>query len=406
MNHVPSRRHNVLAAAVAVVLALGAVAQVNAQSASDRAAQRRAEREAGKQSKEKVEEKYPQATRKPEAKASAKAGPKLQKLLDMYNDDKGPEARALADEIIANTSFNAYDHAFAAQMAGQIAYEANDVAAAMNYWNKALQLDGLDNNSHYDLMLNLAQIQIQEEKYAEALATIDRLIKETNSQDPDVLVQKGNALYRLERYPEAITVLKQVMASQPKGATLTNAQQLLMASYSDSDQAAEASKLAEEIAAKTPNDRVAQMNLANVYYQVGQYDKVVGVLEKLRTSGQLTEGKDYRLLYVSYSQLDGKEKQVIDVINDGLQKGLLKPDFDSYVALAQSYYYSEQPAPAIDAYRKAAPLDNDGETYLNLAKLLWQENRIPEAKEAANQAIAKGLKKPDDAKKILALPAK
>ena len=47
----------------------------------------------------------------------------------------------------------------------------------------------------------------------------------------------------------------------------------------------------------------------------------------------------------------------------------------------------------------------DGETYLNLAKiLLWQEDR-PEAKAAAKQALAKGVKKPDDAKKILALPA-
>jgi len=62
--------------------------------------------------------------------------------------------------------------------------------------------------------------------------------------------------------------------------------------------------------------------------------------------------------------------------------------------------------PAIDAYRKAAPLAADGETYLNLARLLWQEDRIPEAKEAAKQAMAKGLKKPEEAKKILALPAK
>ena len=94
------------------------------------------------------------------------------------------------------------------------------------------------------------------------------------------------------------------------------------------------------------------------------------------------------------------------MIKEGIDKGILKPDHQAYLALAQSYYFSEQPVPAIDAYRKAAPLDDDGETYLNLARLLWQEDRIPEAKEAAKQAIAKGLKKPDDAKKILALPAK
>ncbi len=38
-----------------------------------------------------------------------------------------------------------------------------------------------------------------------------------------------------------------------------------------------------------------------------------------------------------------------------------------------------------------------------LAKVLHSEGRIPEAKQAAQQAIAKGVKKPDDAKKIINL---
>ena len=57
-----------------------------------------------------------------------------------------------------------------------------------------------------------------------------------------------------------------------------------------------------------------------------------------------------------------------------------------------------------EAWQKAAPLSKDGETYLNLARVLWQEGRIPEAKVAARAALDKGLKKPDDAKKIIALP--
>ena len=31
-------------------------------------------------------------------------------------------------------------------------------------------------------------------------------------------------------------------------------------------------------------------------------------------------------LYSTYANLDGKEKEVIAVINDGLQKNILKPD--------------------------------------------------------------------------------
>ena len=44
----------------------------------------------------------------------------------------------------------------------------------------------------------------------------------------------------------------------------------------------------------------------------------------------------------------------------------------------------------------------DGEAYLNLAKVLDYTGKKAEAKEAAKQALAKGVKKPEDANRILA----
>lgn len=406
MNKFPLHR-SLLAAAVGAVLVFGAVSQVNAQSAADRAAERRAQREQNKGGKSsgKVENQYPNATRKsPDTKASSKAGPKLKKMMDLYDGEKHPEARAIADEIIATDSFNNYDRAFASQIGAQIAYDADDANAAIAYLKKAVQFDGLDNNSHFGAMLMEAQLEMQEEKYAESLASFDRFFNESKSDKPEHLALKGNVLYRLERYPEAITVLKQAIAATPEPKN--DWVQVLMAAYADNDQPAEAAKLAEGLASKNPGDKRTQLNLASTYLQAEQFDKAVAVLEKLRASGQFTEDRDYRSLYTAYLQLDGKEKEAATVINEGLQKGVLKPDYQAYLALAQSYYFSDQAALSIDAYKKAAPLSPDGETYLNLARVLWAEDRIPEAKDAAKQAIAKGVKKPDDAKKIIALPGK
>lgn len=406
MNQSSSSR-SILAIAVAGALAFGAVSQVHAQSAQARAEQRRAARDQKGDAKQTVKavEQYPDATRtSPEAKATAKVTPKLKKMMDLYDGDKGAEARAAADEIIANAAANGYDHAFAAQIAAQVAYDANDNATAMAYLKKALEFNGLDNNGHFGAMLMLAQLQLQEDKYAESLVTFERFFAETKSQKPEQLAMKGNALYRLERYPEAAAVLKQAIAASPEPKA--DWQQLLMSTYFETGQGAEAAKIAEDLATKNPSDKRAQMNLVAVYLQGDMYDKAAAVLEKLRTAGQFTEDKDYRQLYSAYLNLDGKEKQASGVINDGLAKGVLKPDFQAYLALAQSYYFSDQPALSIDAYKKAAPLAPDGEAYLNLARVLWQEDRVTEAKEAARQAIAKGVKKPDDAKKIIALPGK
>lgn len=410
MTHI-KLRHGLLAAALATLIAPALPASAYAggqsvdraprQATSDSKRERSAKKERGRA--ERPAELYPDATREaPEAKASAKMSPKLQKMVDHLNDDKAAEARALADEVIGNDKANAFDRAFAAQIGAQAAMDADDNATAQRYLTQAIEANGLDNNSHYNAMLTLAQLQLQEDQFEAALATLDRFYAESKSQKPEHLVLKGNALYRLDRFAEAAAVMKQAIDASPEPRA--DWLQLLMGAYIENDQIAEAMQVAETVAAQKPDDKRAQLNLAVVYLQNDMLDKSAAVLERLRAAGQLTEEKDYRQLYSTYLNMEGREKDAIAAINEGLEKGLLKPDYQTYLALAQSYYFSDQQGQAIEAYKKAAPLAPDGETYLNLARALWQEGRIREAKDAAKQALAKGLKRPDDAKKIIALP--
>ena len=369
----------------------------------------------GEQKKEEVL--YPDATRQePEAKGSPKVQTKLNKLIEAYNKALEQEdeakatagyttARTLADEIIANGSANAYDKALAAQIASQAALNTDDEAAAEGYLKQAVDANALGNNQHFQLMLQLAQLQLQKDDYTNGFATLDKYLAESKSKRPADFAFKGQYLYQADRFAECIPPLKQAIetSTNPEDK-VDNWTQILMVCYQEAGQLAEAVKVAEQLAAKSPNDKRAQMNLASIYLNSEQEAKAAAVLEKLRAAGLMTEEKDYRQIYLTYANMEGKEKDVIAVVNEGLQKGVVKPDYQTYLALAQAYYYSEQIPQAIEAWQKAAPLSKDGETYLNLARVLWQEGRIPEAKVAARAALDKGLKKPDDAKKIIALP--
>jgi tetratricopeptide (TPR) repeat protein len=102
-------------------------------------------------------------------------------------------------------------------------------------------------------------------------------------------------------------------------------------------------------------------------------------------------------MYINHN----KNKEGVSVIKEGLQKGLLSEDFQTMNALAEAYYFSGQSDQAIAAYRKAAPLAPDGETYLNLARALLNEGHLADAKQAAQQALAKGVSRPADAKQII-----
>ena len=392
-----SHKQAVLSVLIATALGGVVVADAVAQSRSSDRNERR-----GGRGSAKAEVLFPEATRQePNGKASSKMSGKLQKLFEAYNKSEFEQTRALADEIIAAEAANDYDKAVANQLASQAAYNLDDNAGAKQYLQQALTLNQLDNNGHYQALLMLAQLQIQDEQYAEGLANLDKYFAESKSNKPEELIIKGQALYQTEKYAEAIPVLKAAIAASPEPKDNWN--QLLMASYAEAGQTGEAVKEAEALAARNPADKKAQLNLASMYMQADQMDKAAAVMDKLRAAGQLTEEREYKQLYSIYANTDNKERDVIAVINEGMSKGILKPDYQTYLALAQSYYYSEQIPQAIEAWRQAAPLSKDGETYLNLAKVLHSEGRIPEAKQAARDALAKGVKNPADANKIINL---
>jgi len=171
--------------------------------------------------------------------------------------------------------------------------------------------------------------------------------------------------------------------------------------YSESDQGEAAIAIAQQLAAKAPDDRRAQLNLAAMYLQNDRDNDAIGVYERLRAEGRLTEDREYKNLAALYLGQNDREADAIVVLNEGLEKNILNRDYQTYIALAQAYYFSDQIDPAIDNYRLAAPLSDNGEAFLNLAKILANEDRLDEAKEAARQALDKGLRNPQEAQNIL-----
>ena len=392
-----SHKQVLLSVVIATALSGAVIVDAAAQSRSAERANR------GGRQAAKPEVLFPEATRvEPETKASSRLQGKLNKLFAAYNKDDFEQTRTLADELLATETANAYEKAVSAQLTAQAAYNSDDNAAAKAYLQQAVQFNGLDNNGHLQSLLMLAQLQLQDEEYEAGLANLDKFFTESQSKRAEDLIIKGQALYQTERYAEAIPVLQQAIAASTEPKDQWN--QLLMAAYSSNDQVAEAVAVARQIAERNPDDKRAQINLASMYMQADQMDQAAAVMEKLRVAGQLTEEREYRQLYSIYANTENAENKVIEVINEGLGKGVLKDDHQVYLALAQSYYFTDRIPQAIEAWQKAAPLSPNGETYLNLARVLHGEGRIPEAREAARQALAKGgLRKPEDAQKIINL---
>ena len=363
-------RPALLAVAVALVLPIASAPSWAAgQESMTLQGKREAARKA-RESKDKAENtaaaQYPQATREePEASASRRGLKALQELVETYNAGDTAKTAAAALAIATDADSNAYEKAFAYQIAATAVSGAGDDSKGAEYFAKAIEANGLGNNDHYTAMLNLAVVQYGAGEFPQALATIDRFLAETKSQKPEALNLRGGALMGMERYADAAAVY------------------------------------AAQVAA-SPEDKVARMNAVAAYQQAGQDDKAVALLADAQAKGQLADANEYRALYVSYLNSE-RDKDALKVIDEGLAKGILKegPELArAFMIIGQNAYYVEDEATALAMYTRAAPMADNGEAALNLAKLHSEAGNKAKAKAAAELALSKGVKDTAQAKRL------
>ena len=368
--------HAVAAALALVLIAPFAAAQApttGTTSMRDQRAKRMAELGKEKQDKQEatqvvtVPARFPEATRvSPEAKTGVKMMKHLQALQELYEKQDMPGVIAKAEAIAAMPAANAYEKSYVYSMAANAAADQDDQAKAAEYFRKAVETNGLENDGHFGAMYNLGVIQFGLEKYQESLTTMERFLAETRSTKSEHRGFRAGILANLDRHDEAAKIYKELVAENPADKRL----------------------LMNAVAALQGADKFDQANL---------------LLEDAHKRGMLTESRELRALYVGYMNAE-RWTDAQKVIDEGLARNVLQagPDLArDYQVLAQNAYVDDKVSLATELYAKAAPMAADGEAYLNLAKVLDYAGKKAEAKAAAQKALDKGVKKPDQAKTIL-----
>ena len=359
-----SRLAVALVATLLSVHAAPSFAQVGRYDPAERASHKQHKQDADTNSK------FPNAKREsPHLTATKEGGKTLTEIVAAYQAKNYADAIAKA-EALAGTSDNAYEKSFAYQIAGTAAADSKDNAKAAADFQKAIDANGLDNDQHYQVMYNLAVVQYQQQQYDAALKTLDRYLAETGA-DP----------------AESADLRASMMANLNQGG--------------------QAAAMFEQTWRKNPADTKALTNAVALYQQDKQFDKANALLLDAKAKGGL-DADGYRALYVGQISA-GKDQEAMATIAEGLAGGKIAQDdklANAYTVLAQNAYASGNAKAAIDLYQKAAPIAADGEPALNLARVLMNEGRMPEAKQAAQQALDKGVKNPADAQKILAKKGK
>lgn len=331
---------------------------------------------------------YPNATRtEPKVSMSERDQRALNKATDLVNDGKGDEAEPAIRKVLENKKSSPYAKAFAHQLLAQVYWDQEKGNEAIEEYKAAIALDALPNEAQFQLVYALAQTQIQEEKYEDALATLAQWEKLTGTQTADELALKSNAYYRIDQFQNAIDAMKKAIAMTDKVNESWN--QILMASYFELDQYDEAARVVEAQLAKNPTDKKLLNQLATIYIQADKTQQAIDVLARAKNQGLITTEEDYMQLARMYAVAD-KPKDGAALMKEGFAKGVLKPTFDNYKLQGDICMQAEDDACAIDAYTKASPSAKDGNVDYQLGYLLYYSEKSAEAVKAMDRAIQLG----------------
>ena len=280
-----------------------------------------------------------------------------------------------------------YAQAFAHQLLAQVYWDQEKGEQAISEYKAAIALDALPNDGQFQLIYALAQTQVQEEKYQDALATLAEWEKQTGKQTADELALKANVHYRLDQFQPAIDTMKKAISMTDK--VNESWTQILMASYFELDQYDEAAKIVQEQLAKDPNNKKLINQLATIYIQGDKTEQALAVMSRAKADGLVTTGEDYVQLAKLYSIAD-KPKDAAAVMKEGLAKGVIEGNYENYKLQGDVCIQAEDDPCALDGYGKAAPLATDGNVQYQLGYLLYYGEKSADAIKALDTAISKG----------------
>lgn len=301
---------------------------------------------------------YPNATRQEPKGTSVddKTAKPLNEGLDAVNS--GDAATAQKDlQPIADGSDSAYAKAKALGGLALIKYNSGDTKGAIALQKQAIELNSLSNDDYFPALYALAQMYMADEEYAQTISTLDQWLQQSGKQSADAYALKGNALYRLQKYPDAVTAIQKAKSLSDKPQDSWD--QILMASYTAMDRYDEAGKLAEQMLAKDPTNPKLLMNAVTIYTNAKQYDKALALLARARAGGAITDETTYLNMAKLYFNLavDGQDTKSnalksAQVVEEGMGKGIVKPTADNYKLLGDAYTLAGDKTKADAAYDK------------------------------------------------------
>ncbi len=312
---------------------------------------------------------------------------KITRYSEMLADEKYAEARSGLTSMVSKSGVSGYVQALVYQLLGHIDQLQGKYSAAAASFKKAIDLDAMPNTTHFQMMLQSAQLQMLDGNHQAGLRLLNDYFAVVDEIPDSAFVIKANAHARLEQFREGKSAIKQAiqLSDKPKEPWY----QLLLAFHSELSEYREMSEVLKLLISMSPNKQTYWMQLSSVYFTLKEDEKSLAVLVLASEKGLLQKESEYMQLFKMYSYNDIPYKAA-DTLQKALDGKKVESNFKNWKQAGAVWYEARELEKALTAYDRASQFATDGDLDLTRSYLYLDMENWSKAVESITSALQKG----------------
>jgi tetratricopeptide (TPR) repeat protein len=313
----------------------------------------------------------------------------LNRVYEEVGEEKYDSAYDDLQNMLRRAGRDEYVQAVLFQALAQVEWSRRNYDQSLTWFERAVELDVLPDQTHFALMYQIAQLYSLKERYDDALAALDlwfcKVPPEQITSHAYVLQASINS--QKEDYAAALKAIDQAIAMDEDPRE--NWYQLKLAAHFELGQFPEAARTLELMIGRWPDKKTYWTQLAQIYYKIGQEPKSLATMALAYRKGMLDKQSDILYLSSLYSNADVPFKAA-EVLEKGIRDGIVEPGKSHWTMVAETWYSAEELARSLAAFEEAGKAAVDGDIDLRRGFILVDMENWQQALEALNTALDKG----------------
>ncbi len=316
-----------------------------------------------------------------------RTGKFLAKASQMFSDRQYDES----NQVLARLNpkrLNPYERALLYKYQAYNFYGKEQVETAIELLRKALAENSLPKQDSADILFQIAQMQMGQDKFEAAITTLKTWFEQAEKPGASAYFTLAIAYYQMKDLDAALVPAKKAieLAETPQQGWL----QLLLAIHLTKEDYPSATPVLVQLLERYPEvGKAYWLQLATLYGVQKDIPRALAVMQLAHHQKLLDEDANVRRL-ASLLQSEDIPIRSARVLEQGFEKKILKEDETAYELLGNSWILAREADKAEPSLEKAAQLSPKGGLYVRLGQVLLLKEDYDGAKTALKSGLAKG----------------